>query len=79
MLTPLPQEEFNPTDDRKSEQPSLGVACLDCHIHGHKPGQFHWVHSLAIDSHGDVFTTEVDGGDRVQRFVPAAAPASRPD
>jgi cytochrome c peroxidase len=41
LLTPFPQEEFNPTDDRKSAQPSLGVACLDCHTNGHTSGQFH--------------------------------------
>src|SRR6185312_16563137 len=41
LLTPFPQEEFNPTDDRKSPQPSLGVTCLDCHINGHTTGQFH--------------------------------------
>lgn len=41
LLTPLPQEEFNPTDDRKTEQPSLGVTCLDCHVNGHTTGQFH--------------------------------------
>ncbi len=41
LLTPLPQEEFNPTDDRKSVQPSLGVACFDCHVNGHTTGQFH--------------------------------------
>lgn len=41
LLTPLPQEEFNATDDRKTAQPSLGVACLDCHINGHTTGQFH--------------------------------------
>jgi cytochrome c peroxidase len=41
LLTPLPQEEFNPTDDRKSPQPSLGVACLDCHVNGHTTAQFH--------------------------------------
>src|SRR5579883_2293922 len=35
LLTPLPQEEFNATDDRKSVEPSLGVACLDCHVNGH--------------------------------------------
>jgi hypothetical protein len=29
LLTPFPQEEFNPTDDRKTREPSLGVACLD--------------------------------------------------
>jgi len=41
LLTPLPQEEFNPTDDRKSMQPSLGVTCLDCHVNGHTTAQFH--------------------------------------
>lgn len=41
LLSPLPQEEFNPTDDRKSKEPSLGVTCLDCHVNGHTTGQFH--------------------------------------
>jgi cytochrome c peroxidase len=41
LLTPFPQEEFNPTDDRKSDQPSLGVTCFDCHVNGHTTGQFH--------------------------------------
>ncbi len=41
LLTPFPQEEFNPTDDRKHVQPSLGVTCLDCHVNGHTTAQFH--------------------------------------
>ncbi len=41
LLTPLPQEEFNSTDDRKSREASLGVACFDCHVNGHTTGQFH--------------------------------------
>ena len=41
LVTPFPQEEFNPTDDRKSAEPSLGVTCLDCHVNGHTTGQFH--------------------------------------
>jgi cytochrome c peroxidase len=41
LLTPLPQEEFNLTDDRKSPHPQLGVACFDCHVNGHTTGQFH--------------------------------------
>jgi cytochrome c peroxidase len=41
LLTPLPQEEFNPTDDRKSKEPSLGVTCFDCHVNGHTTAQFH--------------------------------------
>ena len=41
LLTPFPQEEFNPTSDRKSAQPSLGVTCFDCHTNGHTSGAFH--------------------------------------
>ncbi|MFL5330614.1 MAG: cytochrome B6 [Gemmataceae bacterium] len=41
LLTPLPQEEFNLTDDRKSPKPQMGVACLDCHVNGHTTAQFH--------------------------------------
>ncbi|HEY8160398.1 MAG TPA: cytochrome B6 [Methylobacter sp.] len=41
LLTPFPQEEFNPTDDRKTRDPSLGVTCFDCHVNGHTTGQFH--------------------------------------
>jgi cytochrome c peroxidase len=41
LLTPLPQEEFNPTDDRKTTEPSLGVTCFDCHVNGHTTAQFH--------------------------------------
>ncbi|MBV8557777.1 MAG: hypothetical protein JO116_19605, partial [Planctomycetaceae bacterium] len=41
LVTPFSQEEFNPTDDRKTAEPSLGVTCLDCHINGHTSGQFH--------------------------------------
>jgi len=41
LLTPLPQEEFNPTDDRKTRHASLGVTCLDCHVNGHTTAQFH--------------------------------------
>jgi hypothetical protein len=38
---------------------------------GRYAGQFHWVHNIAVDSRGDIFTTEVDTGKRVQKFRPA--------
>jgi cytochrome c peroxidase len=38
LLTPFPQQEFNLTDDRRSDNPSMGVACFDCHINGHTTG-----------------------------------------
>ncbi len=41
LVTQFPQEEFNATHDRKTAKPSLGVACLDCHVNFHTTGQFH--------------------------------------
>ncbi|HKZ17244.1 MAG TPA: cytochrome B6 [Geobacteraceae bacterium] len=41
LLTPFPQQQFNQTDDRKSERPSRGVACLDCHANGHTNAATH--------------------------------------
>ncbi|MCO6418314.1 hypothetical protein JYK14_19400 [Siccirubricoccus sp. KC 17139] len=35
---------------------------------GRNAGDFHWVHNMAVDSRGNVFTTEVDTGKRAQRF-----------
>jgi len=37
---------------------------------GRQPGQFGWVHNLAIDSRGNLFTSEVDIYKRIQRFLP---------
>lgn len=36
---------------------------------GRMAGDFHWVHNIAVDSRGNVFTTEVDTGKRAQKFV----------
>jgi len=36
---------------------------------GRQAGQFHRVHNLAVDSRGNIYTTEVDTGKRVQKFV----------
>jgi hypothetical protein len=36
---------------------------------GRMAGQFGWVHNVAVDSRGNVYTTEVDIYKRVQRFV----------
>ena len=41
LLTPFPQQQFNQTDDRKVDMPTLGVTCLDCHANGHTNGAFH--------------------------------------
>ena len=36
---------------------------------GRYAGEFHWVHVIAIDSKGNLYTGEVDTGKRVQKFV----------
>ena len=36
---------------------------------GRQPGQFFAVHSIATDSKGNIFTTEVDNGKRAQKFL----------
>jgi hypothetical protein len=35
---------------------------------GHMAGNLKWVHSMAIDSKGTIYTAEVGDGRRVQRF-----------
>ena len=35
---------------------------------GRQPGQFKWVHNMAIDSKGNLYTAEVGFGRRVQKF-----------
>ena len=43
LVTPFPQQQFNQTEDRRSEEPSRGVACLDCHVNGHTNAATHLV------------------------------------
>jgi cytochrome c peroxidase len=43
LVTPFPQQQFNQTEDRRSELPSRGVICFDCHVNGHTNGATHLV------------------------------------
>jgi hypothetical protein len=36
---------------------------------GRYAGQLHWVHNMAVDSRGNIYTSEVDNAKRVQKFV----------
>jgi len=36
---------------------------------GRQAGQFHWLHNLATDSRGNIYTAEVDTAKRAQKFV----------
>jgi DNA-binding beta-propeller fold protein YncE len=35
---------------------------------GRNAGQFHWIHAMAVDAKGNVYTAEVDTGKRIQKF-----------
>lgn len=37
--------------------------------HGRHAGEFHWVHNVATDSDGNMYTAEVDTGKRAQKFL----------
>jgi cytochrome c peroxidase len=43
LVTPFPQQQFNQTEDRRTEAPSRGVTCFDCHVNGHTNGGTHLV------------------------------------
>jgi cytochrome c peroxidase len=43
LVTTFPQQQFNMTEDRRSERPSRGVSCFDCHANGHTNAATHLV------------------------------------
>ena len=36
---------------------------------GREAGEFHWLHQVSVDSHGNIYTAEVDTGKRIQKFI----------
>jgi cytochrome c peroxidase len=43
LVTPFPQQQFNQTEDRRTEKSSRGVSCFDCHVNGHTNAATHLV------------------------------------
>ena len=43
LVTQFPQQQFNATEDRRTDRPSLGVTCFYCHVNGHTNGANHLV------------------------------------
>jgi len=68
LLTPFPQQQFNQTDDRRSEQPSRGVACLDCHANGHTNAATHLVGDIRPQEFRHRIDTPSLRGVNVQRL-----------
>ena len=56
LVTPFPQQQFNQTSDRRSERPSRGVTCFDCHANGHTNAATH----LAGDVRPQEFRHRID-------------------
>lgn len=68
LLTPMMQQQFNATADRRSERPSQGVACLDCHVNGHSNGATHLVGDIRPQNHRRRIDTPSLRGLYIQRL-----------
>src|SRR5882762_5364304 len=68
LLTPFPQQQFNATADRRSEHPSLGVACFDCHQNGHTNGASHEVGDIRPQEFRHRIETTTLRGVNIQRL-----------
>jgi cytochrome c peroxidase len=68
LLTPFPQQQFNQTTDRRSEKPSRGVACLDCHANGGTNGAFHLVGDIRPQEFRHRIETPALRGVNIQRL-----------
>jgi cytochrome c peroxidase len=70
LVTQFPQQQFNATADRKTEQPAgmQGVACFDCHVNGHTSAATHLVGDIRPQSHRRRIDTPSLRGVNIQRL-----------
>jgi cytochrome c peroxidase len=68
LVTAFPQQQFNQTEDRRSERPSRGVACLDCHANGHTNAATHLVGDIRPQEFRHRIDTPSLRGVNVQRL-----------
>ncbi|WP_165226363.1 cytochrome B6 [Aquisphaera sp. JC669] len=70
LVTQFPQQQFNATADRKTDNPvgMLGVSCFDCHVNGHTSGATHLVGDIRPQSHRRRLDTTSLRGVNVQRL-----------
>jgi cytochrome c peroxidase len=68
LVTPFPQQQFNLTADRRSERPSLGVSCFDCHQNGSTNGATHEVGDIRPQQFRHRIETPTLRGVNVQRL-----------
>ena len=70
LVTQFPQQQFNATDDRKTERNDgmLGVACFDCHVNGHTSAAFHLVGDIRPQENRRRIETTSLRGINIQRL-----------
>lgn len=68
LVTPFPQQQFNQTEDRRSELPSRGVTCFDCHVNGHTNAATHLVGDIRPQEFRHRIDTPTLRGVNVQRL-----------
>lgn len=68
LVTPFPQQQFNQTDDRRSEKPSRGVTCFDCHSNGHTVAPTHLVGDIRPQKFRHRLDTPTLRGVNIQRL-----------
>jgi cytochrome c peroxidase len=70
LVAQFPQQQFNATSDRKTENPAgmQGVACFDCHVNGHTSGATHLVGDIRPQSHRRRIDTTSLRGVNIQRL-----------
>ena len=68
LVTPFPQQQYNPTHDRRSLRASLGVTCFDCHANGHTNAATHLVGDIRPQEYRHRIDTPTLRGVNVQRL-----------
>jgi len=68
LLSPFPQQQFNQTEDRRSERPSRGVTCFDCHANGHTNASTHLVGDIRPQEFRHRLNTPSLRGVNIQRL-----------
>jgi cytochrome c peroxidase len=68
LITQFPQQQFNNLDDRRTERPSRGVTCLDCHVNGHTNGATHLVGDIRPQANRRRIDTPSLRGVNIQRL-----------
>lgn len=68
LVSQFPQQQFNATADRKTEKPSIGVTCFDCHANGHTSAAIHLVGDIRPQANRNRIETPSLRGVNIQRL-----------